>query len=133
MPAPLGIQPRAQPPGTPIEPFARPPMPPPPHPRIPPAQVDFLTDQQRKTEAELELREKKITDLSRQKVCVCVRVWGGLINETAARRRGEEKEGGRGCISSESNRANRWTCLGGGYNISQGARLPWTQTRVGAK
>ncbi|GFR42699.1 hypothetical protein Agub_g3621 [Astrephomene gubernaculifera] len=30
-------------------------------------QVDFLTDQQRKTEAELELREKKINELSRHK------------------------------------------------------------------
>ncbi|GLC34009.1 hypothetical protein PLESTB_000828200 [Pleodorina starrii] len=30
-------------------------------------QVDFLADQQRKMEAELELREKKITELSRQK------------------------------------------------------------------
>lgn len=45
----------------------------------PPPQVDFLTDQQRKLEAELELREKKINDLSRHKVraCVCVCSGGG--------------------------------------------------------
>ncbi len=34
----------------------------------PVAQVDFLTDQQRKMEAELELREKKINELARHKV-----------------------------------------------------------------